>query len=240
MPITETSPAGGSGPFYVWLSDMQDEKADEGFLKHGPFWDGTLPETRWLARPWLVANEIHTIIGNPGSGKSIFLLDTAVGLAIGGAIIFGAVQSDHTHRVLYFDSDSGSVQTAQRIGYLVGGRGYAVAPPELANLSVMVGQTVGFDTKEALACMVAAVNTVKPDVVMFDSLAGFTLKDECKRENISRIYRKILRPMAEEGRAIIVAHHERKTQAGVQHADFISAARGSGELAAAGLVAVYA
>ncbi len=68
-------------------------------------WDSGVPPVDWLAKPWIVAGEVHNVIGQGGVGKSILCLDMALGMATGTTILGDTVSVAGARRVIYFDRE---------------------------------------------------------------------------------------------------------------------------------------
>ena len=169
-----------------------------------------MPPVAWAAKPWLVAGEVHNLIGQGGVGKSILALDMALGLAAGATILGGTVPVQRAGTVVYFDRDSGAGQTLRRLVALMRGR-WGEKPPDsvFTNLYVHCDHTVALEGP-GLRNLSAIVEELQPAAIFFDALRGFHTKDENTSRDMAYIYREVLRAIADAGAAVVVLHHEGK------------------------------
>lgn len=194
------------------------------------FYEG-IPPVDWLAKPWLVAGEIHNVIGHGGVGKSTLLHDMAVGLATGTDFLGGSAKVVRPVKTIFFDRDSGPGQTRRSMKALTRGR-WGDTPPDCLyeNLYLYPLHDVALEGAQ-LPRLATIIDALEPGAIFFDALCAYHTKEENSSKDMAYIYREVLRGIADEGVAVIMLHHESKPSE--WRVDARSASRGSTEITAA-------
>jgi RecA-family ATPase len=191
-----------------------------------------IPPVKWLAKPYLVEQELNLWIGDGYTAKSMLALDTAIGLASGNTVLFGSPVS-RPYRVLFMDEDSGPAQTSRRVLQLAKGRGLCEDATLWANLTVYVQNGFSLGSAKALKELEEYLKFYKPEVLILDALRAFHGFDENKSDEMALLMRKIIRPLIVRHSllSIIMLHHTAKDTPGRHGAKSASAAsRGSTEI----------
>lgn len=190
-----------------------------------------IPPIRWLARPYLVEQELNLWIGDGYTAKSMLALDTAIGLASGTSVLFDSPVA-RPYRVLFMDEDSGPAQTARRVLQLAKGRGLYDDPTLWANLSMFVQAGFSLGSAKSIANLRKHLDHYQPEILILDALRAFHGYDENKSDEMAHLMRRVIRPLipAHNLLSIIMLHHTAKEAPGSRGKSASAASRGSTEI----------
>jgi hypothetical protein len=179
-------------------------------------------EPEWDWRGWYARGDVVLGAGDPGVGKSLVALGSAVMAANGGGELLG--EPITARRALFFDLESPDDVVYQRL-YAFGLRGNAggfayVHRPAYFNLL----------DSESFSRLRATIAATSAELVVIDSLRRAAPGlDENDSRDVSILFTALRDIAAELGCTIIVIHHPRKP-VGDAKVEALYAARGSGDL----------
>jgi len=170
----------------------------EGRILLGEMLRGGILPTPQLVDGLLYEGRIHSIAGSPGVGKTLLALHISIQVMRGGG------------RVLYLDAENGPALIAERLGDL---------GADIEKLDERFFYFPADLTLEArhLTRLAATVADVRPDVVVFDSLADLVAGaglEENSNSDLSRWASKIHRPLKDAGIASLILDHIPKNAKG--------------------------
>lgn len=197
-------------------------------------------EERWLVDRLIPAETINMLVGSPGTGKSLLVIDLCCCVATGTPFLGRAVRRG---KVLYLAAEDGWRRVAQRLRAWVDGRG--VDPSELdgfyvlpSGLQIAAGEGYVDQAAEIQAAwdqLQADIEAVDPVLVVLDPLvelhAGL---DENKASEMAPLVRVLRRLVRGQDRAMLITHHDRKASLDPN----VYSSRGSGALAG-GMDGIY-
>lgn len=176
-----------AGLHVVSLSDLLSEPTNE------------IP---WLINGILPSNGVLFIAGEPGTGKTWFILTLAIDIAEGHTFLdsFATKQGS----VLIIDEESGQNRLRFRIRRLLGSE-LTELPIHLACMSgIKLEETWWFDS------LCQKIEEINPIVVIIDSLVRIHRGDENSTQDMSRVFTKLSEIRQRFGCAFILTHHLRK------------------------------
>ena len=158
--------------------------------------------------------------GPPKANKSFIVLNMALNL-VRGENIFGATFMNKTPvmpvkrkwRVLYFEQEMGELGLQERFRGKDSTIGGLITPAQSAGLELFLksrDMSLRLDTDEGRKFIYHEVDTIKPDVVIFDPLAKFHLSDENSAQQMGAIMRAGDRLIENYGCAVVYIHHTGK------------------------------
>jgi hypothetical protein len=147
-------------------------------------------------------------------------LRLAIDLSVGGLVLDGLRYNEPQRRVLYIAGEAHWDLFVRRAGYMRWDATrdtlhvYDSRQIDKAGLSVM------FDTKEDREHVDRLIDTVKPDVVFFDSFSDFFFADENKSAEMKPIVRWLESLAQEKNIAVVLPHHHSKRKPSERKMDF--------------------
>lgn len=190
-------------------------------------------EERWLVDQLIPAETINMLVGSPGTGKSLLVVDLCCCVATGTAFIGRDVRPG---KVMYLAAEDGWRRVAKRLRAWADGRG--VAPAALADfyvlpspLQIAAGEQQADQADAVLDAwqqLQADIVAVDPVLVVLDPLVDIHAGlDENKAGEMAALMRVLRRLVRGQDRAMLITHHDKK---GVLEPSVYSS-RGSGALA---------
>lgn len=157
-----------------------------------------VPDPEWLLEDVLYAQGIHWISGEPGKGKTIFMLGLAVHLMKQGKT------------VMWVDEEAGLIQTARRLGY------YGL-DPDLADERFFYFDRPAITMSEPdLHALFQRATEIEPDMVVFDSVADMLVQAGLEEDNNSEVSgwaKGVLEPLKfQHHAAVVVLDHVTKSK----------------------------
>ncbi len=152
---------------------------------------GGIEPTPWLVDELLYEGRIHAIASAPGTGKTMLALWIAHDVVKRG------------HRVLYLDAENGPKLMAERLGNL------GAEPEVLDERFWYYGAEVDLSSG-SLEALAATVERVRPQLVVFDSLADFLALaglEENSNSDVTSWMAKVVQPLKDAGVAALVLDH---------------------------------
>lgn len=197
-------------------------------------------EERWLVDRLIPAETINMLVGNPGTGKSLLVIDLCCCIVTGTPFLGRDVRQG---KVMYLAAEDGWRRVSKRLRVWADGQ---AAPPNALDgfyvlpspLQIAAGE--GYDDQGAAAAaawdqLQADIEAVDPVLVVLDPLvelhAGL---DENKAGEMAGLVKALRRLVRGRDRALIVTHHDKK---GIVEPGVYSG-RGSGALAG-GMDGIY-
>lgn len=193
---------------YEDLALLPDDEFNEklGVVNWNTLWEDTSTE-RWLVSGFLCAGRGHMLYAPTGIGKSLLLLEVAARLASGRSV--WGMPPQEPVRVLYIDlenSPKGDIKPRlEAMGFNWADLGNLVylSFPALPSLNHQAGG-------ETLA---AAIERLKPDLVIFDTFSRFLDADENLARTAQDFYRFTGQMLKKQGIAFIRLDHSGKNPA---------------------------
>ena len=160
----------------------------------------------WIVEPILPARRLVALYSPPKVGKSLLMLEMAVGIA-GGGIVLG-YPTDRPRRVLYIDFENdpkGDIrQRLTSMGY---------GPPDLDNLVYLSFPVLAaLDSAAGAAQLMAAVETYKCEVVVIDTVSRAVKGEENENDTWLAFYRHTGKQLKAAGVAMIRLDHTGKDE----------------------------
>lgn len=178
------------------------------------------PPVPWLVDDLIVRGATHTIMGEPGIGKSWLTMALCLGVIRGTDWLGQKV--DAPGRVLYADEENAEVLIFDRLRRKLGMTDEEAKQLRyLSNQGIMLDRDPDSFIDEALE--------YEPALIVLDSLTRFHMQDEDKAGPMAQLYNMALKPLAREtGAALVLLHHAGKTESNSSY----RRSRGSGEIVA--------
>jgi RecA-family ATPase len=189
-------------------------------------------EERWLVDRLIPAETINMLVGNPGTGKSLLVIDLCCCIATGMPFLGRDVRRG---KVMYLAAEDGWRRVSKRLRAWADGQ---MVPPDALDgfyvlpsaLQIAAGEGYG-DQSEAMQAawdqLQEDVEAIDPVLVVLDPLvelhAGL---DENKATEMAPLMKTLRRLVRGRDRALILTHHDKK---GVTEPNVYSS-RGSGAL----------
>lgn len=165
------------------------------------------PENTIIGGDLLDAGGLMLVVGPTSVGKSYLLLQIAMHLAAGTALLGWSVP--HPFRTCLVQAEIGLRRFQQRVAKL-----WANFPASAgAQLLLDSPYELKLDTAIGLDAVEAVVREAEIDVLIIDPLRPFHTRDENKSDEMQRLFDSFLRLQFKYGVAIIFGHHDRKPSA---------------------------
>ena len=153
---------------------------------------------------------VSSIVAPPGTGKTIFMQKIVSDLSVGGNFFNGLKDDEPARKCLIFSAEAGYELLIRRSTSFK----WDVAPEN----AVVVDQyryeskakSLMLDEPEGLVNVKDIINTVKPDIIFFDTFSSFHESDENKASEMKPIIRELTNIARLGNIAIILNHHSRK------------------------------
>lgn len=173
-------------------------------------------EERWLVERLIPAETINMLVGSPGTGKSLFVVDLCCCVVTGTRFMGRDVRAG---RVMYLAAEDGWRRVAKRLRAWAEGQG---VDPEALNdfyvlpspLQIAAGegqQDQGDAVIAAWQQLQADIETIDPVLVVLDPLvdihAGLDENKSGEMANLLRLLRRLVRG---QDRAMLITHHDKK------------------------------
>lgn len=197
-------------------------------------------EERWLVDELIPAETINMLVGNPGTGKSLLVLDLCCCVVTGTPFLGRAVRQG---RVMYLAAEDGWARVAKRLREW--GDGQHRTPADLKEFyvlpsSIQIAAGEGQDdladaTVEAWAQLQADIEALDPVLVVLDPLVDvYVGLDENKASEMAPLVRGLRKLVRNQDRVLLITHHDRKGSTEPN----VYSSRGSGSLAG-GMDGIY-
>ena len=178
------------------------------------------PPVPWLVDGLIVRGATHTIMGEPGIGKSWLTMALCLGV-IRGTDWLGQ-KIDAPGRVLYVDEENADVLVFHRLRRQLG-----MTDEEAKQVRYLSNQGILLDRDPD--SLIDEALEFGPALTVLDSLTRFHMGDEDKAGPMAHLYNMALKPLAREtGSALVLLHHAGKTESTSSY----RRSRGSGEIVA--------
>jgi hypothetical protein len=192
-------------------------------------------EEKWLVDRLIPAETINMLVGSPGTGKSLLVVDLCCCVATGTAFLGREVRPG---KVMYLAAEDGWRRVSKRLRLWAEGRG--VDAPSLDNfyvlpspLQIAAGEDFADQAEAAFAAwqqLEEDIAAIDPVLVVLDPLVDIHAgMDENKSADMAGLMRVLRRLVRGQDRAMLITHHDKK---GVLEPSVYSS-RGSGALAGA-------
>lgn len=189
-----------------------------GILQHSLLLDPKYAGTE-VERVGLFPKGYITIVaGEPGVGKTWFMLDICRAVAFGGIGMGSECERYKQGKVLVFAGETGFRMLVDRMQMLGGlgdeiSRVRVISSHEMARLDVDVMLNTAYGRKN----IEGAILEFRPDIVFFDTMISFMGggKDESSQADMTDIIRGMSMIAGRYGCAVVLLHHFRKGQKGV-------------------------
>lgn len=170
-------------------------------------WDSSPESIPWLCEPLLAAGRSVSLVGPAKSGKSLLALEVCAAIVTGRPVL--GSETSAQSRVLYVDFENllGDVMARLRaMGY---------GPHDLSELKyVSLAALPPLNTEAGGDRLLGLVDSVKPDLVVLDTLARAVDGDENDSRTISQLYRHTLQPLRERGVTTLRLDHTGRNPGG--------------------------
>jgi hypothetical protein len=202
----------------------EDLQAAVGWLDMADL-DGDFVPDRWLVEGLLEEEDLVSLAGMWGAGKSYVAQALAIAVADDGTEEFLGFPVVTHGRVLYFDAESRKDKAKNRL-------------KELGGDSRLVGKlfyslsSFSFQDHDDARLLLKVVKNYEPKLVVFDSFVRFLGADENDAREIAKVYSAVLKPLRDAGASVVLLDHVPKSRPDGGW-DPNTAARGSGDKAAA-------
>lgn len=163
----------------------------EGRVLLGELLRGGIEPTPQLVEELLYEGRMHSVAGEPGSGKTLLALWLATQVMRGGG------------RVLYFDAENGPRLVAERL------RDLGVDEDALDANSFYYPADITLDPED-LSRLSATVAEVRPALAVFDSFADFIAAaglEENSNTDLTKWVSKVCQPLKDAGIAVLILDH---------------------------------
>lgn len=200
--------------------DLIEQQAHEEFLRTQRnvltlrrIADGTIQPPPPLFDGLLLHRTLTMVSGEPYTGKTLFLIATALSLATGKPLL-GRFPPKELRRVLFIGQDAPTWDYAGQALKLT--RGYGIKPEELEHYEIDLVLNEGIVITEPgfLDWLSQWYEATKFDVLMLDTLLDVHTADENSNSQM-RIVMKLLKTIRDKfGCAILFSHHTGKPQVG--------------------------
>jgi hypothetical protein len=178
------------------------------------------PPVPWLVDNLIVRGATHTIMGEPGIGKSWLTMALCLGVIRGTDWLGQSI--DEPGRVLYVDEENADVLVFHRLRRQLG-----MTDEEAKQVRYLSNQGILLDRDPD--SLVDEALEFGPSLIVLDSLTRFHMGDEDKAGPMAHLYNMALKPLAREtGAALVLLHHAGKTESTSSY----RRSRGSGEIVA--------
>lgn len=174
----------------------------------------------WLVKDLICAGDVSLLIGNPGLGKSMMMMDLSVRIAQGSPGWAGFSLSK-SGKVMYVDEENPEDIILHRFKAL------GLRDGAIENIHYYYRPGIWVN-KEPDILLEEAVE-IGPSLIVLDSLSRIHSEDENNANAMAKLFREGIVPLAREtNAAVVVIHHTVKgeTSSGFQRA------RGSGDITA--------
>jgi len=173
----------------------RDLKNPDGTVNWEAAFEAAPTEIQWLCANFLEASMAHSLWGVPGSGKSLFTLET---------IVHHVLRGDR--HVTYIDSENELTRiVVDRL------KGFGVKPQDLANLHFYSYDTLPpLDTPAGGKEVLRRAIQDKSSLVVIDTTSRFIEGDEDKANTFLRFYMYTLLPLKRAGVASLRLDHPGK------------------------------
>lgn len=163
-------------------------------------------EEEWMLYPLIAKRRGIVIYSPPKVGKSLFVLEMAVHLALGDHWL--GVDVDQPHRVLYVDFENdpkGDIrERLTAMGY---------GPSDLENLKYLSFPTLpGLDKEAGAAQLVAACQVYECDIVIIDTISRAVEGDENENDTWLQFYRNTGLALKQNGITMVRLDHTGKDE----------------------------
>lgn len=175
------------------------------------------PEVNWFLDGWLAHGDISLIAGVPGSGKSWFVLDLAIGAALGRSV-WDHFPQEGFQRVLLVDEENPLDEVKRRL-WLVS-RAYGISPDEIKHLveNILVTlprQGFSFRSQASVQWLYETIRAHRPTLIIFDSVTAInTVVEEGNPIQVRQFFHDQLAPLQSlvpgQTPTILLVHHTNK------------------------------
>ena len=153
---------------------------------------------------------VSSVVAPPGTGKTVFMQKTVSDLTIGGTFFDGIAENEPPRKCLIFAAEAGYELLLRR--------GASFKWPINPDRAIVADQftyernekSLMLDSQEGIENIKDIINTVKPDIVFFDTFPSFHEKDENKASEIKPIIRQLTDIARNFNLAVVLVNHSRK------------------------------
>ena len=154
----------------------------------------------WLLWPLVERGRSVSLTSAPKAGKSLLVLE-AVLCAVTGRPVFGHPASDPI-RVVYVDAENAPNDLRERIHSM------GAADWDLSRLHyVSLPPPLALDVKADADALIAHVRSLRPDLVVLDTVSRFVDGEENDSSTWLALYRRFLLPLKGDGVAVLRLDH---------------------------------
>lgn len=209
-------------------SKARDQKAlatgDFNFLELREFMTRNLDQAQpeWMVSGWLPDSTIAFVVSPPGSFKTWLTIDLAVSIATGTKFL-GEFDCYRKGPVFLIQQEDFAGQTARRINAVVqsrfglnltedeGGDVINVGIPPEIPIFVHPDRKMKFSDKKAMTAFEAAVQELRPALVIIDPLYSAGSTDDYMAKTAEQMF--VLKNIRDKyGCSFLVAHHSKKSE----------------------------
>ena len=153
---------------------------------------------------------VSSVVAPPGTGKTVFMQKIVSDLSIGGTFFDGLIENEPPRKCLIFAAEAGYELLLRRgasFKWQINPDNAIVADQyryECQGKSLMLDDPLGMENVKDI------INTVKPDIVFFDTFPSFHERDENKASEMKPIIRQLTDIARSLNPAIVLNHHSRK------------------------------
>lgn len=182
-------------------------------------------EPAWIVRDRIARGWLVLVGAKPGVGKTWVADDLAVALPTGRPWLGHEVPQPG--RVLYIDAENGEDLALERLRQL------GASADELGGRLLYVTEAVTFPNPADVARLRRTLIEHRPDVVILDTLASVAPSAERDTESAAAFYTAVWNVIRDQGAALVLLVHLRKSMQGAGRDDPLDAFRGAGHLVGA-------
>lgn len=153
---------------------------------------------------------LSVLASRPGTGKTWFLIKTALDGSIGGSVFLGMATHSPAFKTLYFAGETGLDMLIERANLLH-------QPYDESKIAIYAQSELSLndaelclDSKDGKGNVSKIVHGEKPDLVVFDTFVSFRAGDENDARDTARVLSFLIGVARANNCAIIIAHHLRK------------------------------
>lgn len=154
--------------------------------------------------------QISVLASAPGTGKTWFVLKSALDLSMGGDVFCGFAKNQAPAKSVIMCGEGGFRMLTERRALI--NKKYDASKIAVYTLSDLAeaGVEISLDTKDGSDNLAKIIKGEKADICYIDSLIAFRDEDESKQGDTSRVLKKLITIARKCNCAIVATHHTRK------------------------------
>lgn len=171
-----------------------------------------LPTTQFVGG--FPKEQVSVVASAPGTGKTWFVIKTAMDLSVGGFVFFNNVQAEKPAKCVVMCGEGGFRMLTER-------RTMITTPCNPDNIAIYTltdlaeaEVEISLDTKEGCDNLRKIITGEKADICFIDSFIAFRDEDESKQGDTSRALKRLITIARKTNCAIVLTHHTRKRKRG--------------------------